>query len=115
MVLNDVYWVELDLKGEKTAMNAAQIKDEIRKLNRTDKIEIYSWLDKEAAEGLYCRIGTYRSLAIRQEIERECKGTNPERGAHLGDAARESINYPDQSSPVANEASGNVRRLKALF
>jgi hypothetical protein len=28
-------------------MNAAQIKDGFRELNRTDKIEIYRWLDRE--------------------------------------------------------------------
>ena len=36
----------IGLKGKKTVMNAAQIKDEIRKLNRNDKIEIYRWIDK---------------------------------------------------------------------
>lgn len=82
----------------KPFMNAAQIKDEIRKLNRTDKIEIYRWLDKEAAEGFNCRIGTYRSLAIRQEIERKSKGTNPERRVHLGNAAQDSVDYADQST-----------------
>jgi hypothetical protein len=67
------------LKGEKTVMNAAQIKGKIRKLNWTDKIEIYRWLDKEAEEGLFCRVGMHRSLAIRQEIEQKCKGATPER------------------------------------
>ena len=29
-------------------MNTAQIKEEIRKLDRTDKSEIYRWIDEEA-------------------------------------------------------------------
>ena len=45
------------MKAEKTVMNAAQIKDEIRKLNRIDKIEIYRWIDEEAASDLLARIG----------------------------------------------------------
>lgn len=38
-------------------MNAEQIKDEIRKLSKTDKIEIYKWIDDEAASDLLSRIG----------------------------------------------------------
>ena len=45
------------LKAEKAAMNAEQIKDEIRKLSRRDKIEIYRWIDEEAAADLLSRIG----------------------------------------------------------
>jgi hypothetical protein len=56
------------------AMNAEQIKSEIRYLVRTDKIEIYRWLDAELGEDLPSRIGLRRSLAIRQEIEQKCKG-----------------------------------------
>ena len=51
-------------------MNAAKIKDEIRCLNRSDKIEIYRWLDGELAGDLPSRIGSRRSIAIRREIER---------------------------------------------
>jgi hypothetical protein len=47
-------------------MNAAQIKDEIRKLNRTDKIEIYRWIDEEAASDLLARIGVQGN---RTEVE----------------------------------------------
>ena len=54
-------------------MNAAKIKDEIRWLNRSDKIEIYRWLDGELAGDLPYRIGTHRSITIRQEIERMWK------------------------------------------
>jgi hypothetical protein len=42
-------------------MNAKQIKDEIRNLNRIDKIEIYRWIDEEAAEDLLSRIGVLRN------------------------------------------------------
>ena len=45
------------LKAEKAVMNAEQIKDEIRKLSRRDKIEIYRWIDEEAAADLLSRIG----------------------------------------------------------
>ena len=38
-------------------MDAKQIKDEIRMLNRIDKIEIYRWIDEEAAADLLFRIG----------------------------------------------------------
>ena len=50
-------------------MNVAQVKDEIRYMSRSDKIEIYRWLDGELAGDLP-RIGSRRSIAARQEIER---------------------------------------------
>jgi hypothetical protein len=40
---------------------------------RSDKIEIYRWLDGELAGDLPYRIGTHRSVTIRQEIERMWK------------------------------------------
>jgi hypothetical protein len=57
-------------------VNVEQIKDEIRNLNRIDKIEIYRWIDEEAAADLLSRIGIYRSLEARQEIEQKCKVNN---------------------------------------
>ena len=54
-------------------MNVGENKDEIRKLSRTDKIEIYRWLDDETAADLLPRIGANRSLEIRQEIEQKCR------------------------------------------
>lgn len=45
------------LKAEKNLMNAEQIKDEIRKLNRIGKTEVYRWVDEEAAADLLLRIG----------------------------------------------------------
>jgi hypothetical protein len=42
-------------------MNAKQIKDEIRQLSRIDKIEIYRWIDEEAAADLLSRIGVRRN------------------------------------------------------
>jgi hypothetical protein len=51
-------------------MNLRQIKDGIRRLSRLDKIEIYRWVDERArAADLLSRIGVYRSLEIRQEVE----------------------------------------------
>jgi len=52
-------------------MNVGEIKDEIRKLSRTDKVEIYRWLDDETAADLLPRIGANRSLESRQEIEQK--------------------------------------------
>ena len=42
-------------------MNAEQIKEEIRNLNRIDKTEIYRWIDEEAAADLLSRIGVPRN------------------------------------------------------
>jgi hypothetical protein len=52
-------------------MNSGKIKDGIRKLSRTDKIEIYRWIDDEMASDLLPRIGVYRSRAIRQGVEQK--------------------------------------------
>jgi hypothetical protein len=52
-------------------MNAKQIKDEIRKLNRIDKNEIYKWIDEEATVDLLLRTKVYRSLEIRQGVEQK--------------------------------------------
>jgi hypothetical protein len=53
-------------------MNVGENKDE----SRTDKIEIYRWLDDETAADLLPRIGANRSLEIRQEIEQKCRVPN---------------------------------------
>ncbi len=79
-------------------MNAAQIKDEIRKLNRIDKIEIYRWIDGEVAGDLFWRIGMDRSLQIRQEIKQTCQVTIPKRRVYIGNAERDSGGYADQAS-----------------
>jgi hypothetical protein len=39
------------------AIDVEGLKDEIRRLNRTDKTEICRWIDEEAAIGLLFRIG----------------------------------------------------------
>jgi hypothetical protein len=62
-------------------MNATQIIDEIRKLNRIDKIEIFKWLDRNVANDIASRIGIDRSIQIRQDFERRCKVVSPERQA----------------------------------
>jgi hypothetical protein len=59
---NPFNWTKLPeerrtLKAEKNLMNAEQIKEEIRKLNRIDKIEICEWIDEQAASDLLSRIG----------------------------------------------------------
>jgi hypothetical protein len=60
-------------KEELKQVEVTQIKDEIRYLSRSDKIEIYRWLDWELAGDLPYRIGSHRSIAIRQKIERTWK------------------------------------------
>jgi hypothetical protein len=51
----------------KLLMNVTQIKDAIRYMSRSDKTEIYRWLDGELAGDLPYRIGTHRSITSRQE------------------------------------------------
>ena len=77
-----------DLKGE----------DQIRKLNRIDKIEIYRWTDKEVADDLYCKIGMDRSFQIRQVIDQRCNLTSLKRRLHVGDVEQDSGDYADQAS-----------------
>jgi hypothetical protein len=60
-------------------MNVAQIKDEIRKLNQIDKVEIFMWIDREAVASDLSRIGAYRSIQIRREIEERLKVIIPKR------------------------------------
>jgi hypothetical protein len=62
-------------------MNAAQIKDELRRLNRSEKIEIFRWLDREVGDDLIFRNGMHRSLQIRKELEQRWKSVSPERQA----------------------------------
>jgi hypothetical protein len=77
-------------------MNASQIIDEIRKLNRIDKVEIFKWLDREVANDISSRIGIERSFQIRQEFERRCKVVSPERQAAWKD--RLNLGSPGQYS-----------------
>jgi len=88
----------LALKGANTVMNVAQIKEKIRKLDRNDKIEIYRWIDREVAEDFFYRIGMYRSLEIRQQIEQQCKTTSPERRVYHGNKEQDSFDCADQAS-----------------
>ena len=62
-------------------MNIAQIKDEIRMLNRIDKIGICRWLEEETVDDLVVRIGMDRARQIRQEFDRKFYVTSPERQA----------------------------------
>ena len=62
-------------------MNVAQIKDEIRKLNQIDKVEIFTWIDREAVASDLSRIGAYRSIQMRREIEERLKVIIPKRRA----------------------------------
>jgi hypothetical protein len=62
-------------------MNITQIKDEIRQLDRIDKIGICRWLEEETVDDLFVRIGIDRARHIRQEFERRFNVTSPERQA----------------------------------
>lgn len=62
-------------KEELKQVEVTQIKDEIRYLSQSDKIEIYRWLDRELVSDLPYRIGSHRSITIRQETERTWKRT----------------------------------------
>ncbi len=58
-------------------MNAKQIKDEIRKLNRTDKVEIYRWIDDQAhSADLLSGVGVYRSFVVPAEVGQKCRVIN---------------------------------------
>ena len=55
-------------------MNAKQIKDEIRKLNQIDKIEIFRWIDDQAhGAHLLTGIGVYRLQAAGQGVYQKCR------------------------------------------
>jgi hypothetical protein len=60
-------------------MNVAQIKDEIRMLDRIDKIGLCKWLEAETVDDLLVRVGVDRARHIRQEFERRVN--SPERQA----------------------------------
>ena len=69
-------------------MNATQIKTEILKLNRDEKLEIFRWIDREVADDLVSRIGMDRSRQIRREIDLRCNVISPERQAALRDRVK---------------------------
>ena len=50
------------------SIDVEQIKDEIRKLNPSDKTEICRWIDHEAAVNLLSRIGVREK---RKEVQRD--------------------------------------------
>jgi hypothetical protein len=52
-------------------MTLEQIKDEIRSLRSSEKIEPYKWLDYGVATDFCPRIGMERSLEIRHAIEQK--------------------------------------------
>ncbi len=52
-------------------MTLEQIKDEIRSLRSSERIELYKWLDYGVATDLCPRIGVDRSLEIRHAIEQK--------------------------------------------
>jgi len=64
---------------EKSIITLEQIKDEIRSLRSSERIELYKWLDHGvlADYGVatdFCpRIGVDRSLEVRRSIEQGCQ------------------------------------------
>ena len=60
---------------EKSIITLEQIKDEIRSLRSSERIELYIWLDYDVATDFCSRIGADRSLEIRHAIEQNMKDT----------------------------------------
>ena len=56
-------------------MTLEQIKDEIRSLRSSERIELYRWLDYGVATNFCSRIGVDRSLEIRHAIEQNIPGS----------------------------------------
>ena len=56
-------------------MTLEQIKDEIRSLKSSERMELYIWLDYDVATDFCSRIGADRSLEIRNAIEQNMKDT----------------------------------------
>jgi len=56
-------------------MTLEQIKDEIRSLKSSERMELYIWLDYDVATDFCSRIGADRSLEIRHAIEQNMKDT----------------------------------------
>ena len=54
---------------EKGIITLEQIKDEIRSLRSSERIELYKWLDHGVVADFCPRIGVNRSLEIRNSIE----------------------------------------------
>jgi hypothetical protein len=55
-------------------MNVKQIKNEIRKLDRIEKTEIYRWIGAHIhAANLLSGIGVYRSAEIRAGGDQTCR------------------------------------------
>jgi hypothetical protein len=55
-------------------MDAKQIKDEIRRLNQVDKIEIYRWIGVQIhAIDLLSGVGVYRSLPNGERTRQSCR------------------------------------------
>jgi hypothetical protein len=86
-------------------MTLEQIKDEIRNLGPSEKVELYKWFDYASAadlcsNGLCSRIGVERSLEIRRAISEKS------RVADLGVSAKtecdsRSAPKPDSSQMAA--------------
>jgi hypothetical protein len=81
-------------------VNAAQIKDEIRRLSRSERTEIFRWLDREVEDDLIFRNGMHRSLQIRQELEQRWKSVSPERQAAWKDRVTFDALGEDQAQLV---------------
>ena len=82
---------------EKSIITLEQIKDEIRSLRSSERIELYKWLDYGVVADYgvatdFCpRIGMDRSLEIRHAIEQSSQGhTNSEKKISLGNVGSPS-------------------------
>jgi hypothetical protein len=69
-------------------MNVAQIKDEIRKPDRIEKIGLCKWLDEETVDDLVVRVGMDRARGIRQGIRAEVQRHQPGKASSMARARR---------------------------
>ena len=79
-------------------MNTTQIKTEILKLNRDEKLEIFRWIDQQVADDLVSRIGMDRSRKIRREFDLRCNVISPERQAALKDRVKSHSTEPNTAN-----------------
>ena len=83
---------------EKSIISLEQIKDEIRSLRSSERIELYKWLDHgvvadyDVATDFCPRIGVDRSLEIRHSIKKVPKFTLTVRRFSLGKAGQAGPN-----------------------
>jgi hypothetical protein len=104
-----------DFETWKNRMNPEQIKDEIRNLSRIDKIEIYRWIDEQAAADLLSRIGVYRSRGIRQGIEQKSSVINWKNRVRRIDDPMHGLSHVPNPVFINDRSENKLKALAAIF